>query len=198
LESSVIKEAVIENLTNWLSPGTEDLLARVNEMKAMLISEDKIAALDEKYETMKMLIKGNVSPLFDLKSIDGGRVALTDLKGKNVYIDVWATWCGPCKAEIPHLKTLEESYHGKNIEFVSISVDEPKDEQKWKDMIADKELKGIQLMSDNGWNIDFVQDYLIRGIPRFILLDVEGNIVSADAPRPSSGEELTNMIDELI
>ena len=196
--STDIKDAVLDRLTLYLSPGTDSLETRVNEMKAMASSEDLKAELDKQYASMKVLTKGNASPEFNFVSVDGGMVSLESLKGKNVYIDVWATWCGPCKAEIPHLKTLEKDYHGKNIEFVSISVDEPKDEQKWRDMIADKELKGIQLMSDNGWDTGFVDNYLIKGIPRFILLDAEGNIVSADAPRPSSDEEIRGMIDELI
>ncbi|NBU51605.1 MAG: hypothetical protein EBS24_03135 [Chitinophagia bacterium] len=77
-------------------------------------------------------------------------------------------------------------------------VDVPADEQKWKDMVAEKELKGIQLMSDNGWDTDFVKDYLIRGIPRFILIDKEGKIISADAPRPSSNDKIKEMINNLL
>ena len=65
-------------------------------------------------------------------------------------------------------------------------------------MIADKELKGVQLLSDNGWDTEFVESYLINGIPRFILLDAEGKIVSADAPRPSSMEGIREMIDDLL
>ena len=113
-----------------------------------------------------------------------------------MYVDVWATWCGPCKAEIPSLKKVEAQYHGKNIEFVSISVDALKDHDKWKAMVAEKELKGVQLFADNSWKSDFVEGYLIKGIPRFILIDTEGNIVNANAPRPSS-EKLIELFNEL-
>jgi thiol-disulfide isomerase/thioredoxin len=114
-----------------------------------------------------------------------------------VYIDVWATWCGPCKGEIPFLKEIEKTYHSKNIEFVSISVDELKDHGKWKQMVKENELSGVQLYSDKNWSSQFVKDYKISGIPRFILIDPAGNIVSADAPRPSS-KELKALLDELI
>ena len=113
-----------------------------------------------------------------------------------MYVDVWATWCGPCKAEIPFLKKVEKQYHGKNILFLSLSIDKAKDHDKWKAMIKDKELGGIQLFADNDWNSKFVTDYLIKGIPRFILIDPTGNIVTANAPRPSN-KKLIELFDEL-
>ena len=197
-ESMAIKNASLERLVNWLSPGLEDLKKHVDTMVSMTDDEELKMELNESYENMKLLTRGNSSPGFNFKDVNNNMVSLEDLKGKNVYIDVWATWCGPCKVEIPHLKELEESYHDKNIAFVSISVDVPEDEIKWKNMIKDKELKGIQLISDNGWDTDFVNNYLIRGIPRFILLDSDGKIVSSDAPRPSSNTKIKNMIDELL
>jgi thiol-disulfide isomerase/thioredoxin len=141
-----------------------------------------------KYETLKKLVKGSPSPTFDYENINGRKTSLESLKGKFVYIDVWATWCGPCIGEIPALKEVEKEYHGKNIEFVSISIDDKKDYEKWKKMVADKELKGIQLFADNDWKSDFVKKYAIDGIPRFILIDTEGKIVNADAPRPSDAK----------
>ncbi|MCF7560677.1 TlpA family protein disulfide reductase [Sabulilitoribacter multivorans] len=156
------------------------------------------------------LPKGSPSPSFeDYENYKGGTTSLSDLKGKYVYVDVWATWCGPCKAEIPSLKKLEKDYHGKNIQFVSLSVDdgrgyraETKEEaatlakEGWKAMIKEKELGGIQIIAPEGWQSQFVRDYKINGIPRFLLIDPEGNIVSPDAPRPSS-ESITKLFTEL-
>lgn len=141
---------------------------------------------EEKFVLNTLLGKGKESPKFmAYENNAGGTMSLHDLKGKYVYIDVWATWCGPCIAEIPSLKKIEKAYHGKNIEFVSLSIDEPKDYDTWKKMIVDKELGGIQLLADKAWQSEFVQNYKIKGIPRFILIDPNGNIVSPDAPRPS-------------
>ena len=145
---------------------------------------------------MLTVAKGETSPKFvNYENYKGGTTSLDDLKGKFVYVDVWATWCGPCKAEIPFLKEVEKQYHGKNIEFVSLSVDKAADHDKWKTMIAEKELGGIQVFADKSWESDFVQDYLIKGIPRFIIIDPQGNIVSSNAPRPSS-PKLIEMFDE--
>ncbi|MBT8229463.1 MAG: TlpA family protein disulfide reductase [Bacteroidia bacterium] len=197
IKSTYIIEEMVEVLSGFISPGTEALKEKIDLMKTMTSDDEVKTNLDQQYEQMKALAKGNPSPGFNFENIVGKQVDLKDLMGKNVYIDVWATWCGPCKAEIPHLKELEKSYHGKNVEFVSISVDVPKDKQKWKDMVADKELKGVQLITDNGWDTGFIESYLIKGIPRFIVLDDNGQIVSADAPRPSSGKEIRDMLDGL-
>ena len=69
---------------------------------------------------------------------------------------------------------------------MSTSIDKAADHNKWVDMVKEESLGGIQLMADNDWNSNFVKEYAIEGIPRFILVDPQGNIVSADAPRPSN------------
>ncbi len=158
---------------------------------------ENLAKITEHYNKLKAITAGSPSPIFNYENHKGGTTALTDLKGKYVYIDVWATWCGPCLREIPSLLQVEKDYHGKNIQFVSISIDEPKDYDKWKAMVTEKELGGIQLMADNNWKSKFVEEYAILGIPRFILIDPQGNIVSADAPRPSD-PELRKTFDGLM
>lgn len=128
--------------------------------------------------------KGSPSPKFiNYENYKGGTTSLDDLKGKYVYIDVWATWCGPCRQQIPFLKEVEKKYHGKNIEFVSISTDTPSKHDAWKEMVAENNMGGIQLIA--GGDQSFMMDYQISGIPRFILIDPKGNIVDANAPRPS-------------
>ncbi|WP_289664382.1 TlpA family protein disulfide reductase [Flavobacterium panacagri] len=133
-------------------------------------------------------LTGKASPEFDYENFKGGKTKLSDLKGKYVYIDLWATWCAPCRAEIPYLQKIEEKYHGKNIEFVSISIDKLKDNEKWKKFVTDKHLGGVQLFADKDWESEFVVNYGVTGIPRFILIDPQGNIVKSDAPRPSDPE----------
>lgn len=162
-------------------------------------TEAELAGL-EKYLQQSFGLKklnGTNSPSFNYENHKGGTTKLEDFKGKYVYIDVWATWCGPCRAEIPHLKKTEENYHGKNIEFVSISIDQQKDHEKWKNFVTEKQLGGVQLMADKDWNSDFAKGYGITGIPRFILIGPDGKIVNADAPRPSS-PELSKLLDSVV
>jgi thiol-disulfide isomerase/thioredoxin len=159
------------------------------------------AYISGSYEKKKymneVLAKGKISPKFkNFENNAGGTTSLDDLKGKYVYIDVWATWCGPCKAEIPALKAVEKEFHGKNIAFVSISADKIKAHDTWKKMVKDMDLSGIQLFSDDDFNTSFMKDYQIDAIPRFILIDPKGNIVAADAPRPSD-KKLIDLFKEL-
>ena len=158
---------------------------------------ENLAKITEHYNKLKAITEGNPSPTFNYENHKGGTTDLAALKGKYVYIDVWATWCGPCLREIPSLKEVEEDYKNKNVQFVSISIDEAKDYDKWKSMVSEKQLGGIQLMADNNWKSKFVEDYAIMGIPRFILIDPQGNIISADAPRPSD-PELRKTFDGLM
>ncbi|SNR60091.1 TlpA family protein disulfide reductase [Lutibacter flavus] len=149
------------------------------------------------HENLLRFAKGTSSPEFvNYENFNGGTTSLSDLKGKYVYIDVWATWCKPCKDEIPSLKILENDFHGKNIEFVSISVDKLNAYETWKKMVKDLDLKGVQLFADNNFESDFITAYGINSIPRFILLDPEGNIVDANANRPSN-PELRELLLEL-
>ena len=92
---------------------------------------------------------------------------------------------------------IPKEYHGKNIHFVSLSVDKANAKDAWKAMIAEKEMGGIQLFADNDWSSSFVKEYLIKGIPRFILIDPNGNIVDADAPRPISGDKIRGVFTDL-
>ena len=118
----------------------------------------------------KELKEGDQAPTFKYLDINGKEVSLSDLKGKYVYIDIWATWCGPCTGELPHLKELEKKMHGKKIVFVSISCD--KDKAAWEKMVKEKGLEGVQL--HNGGDRAFMDAFGVKYIPRFILLDKEG------------------------
>jgi thiol-disulfide isomerase/thioredoxin len=187
-------------MTNYLQFGMrpdESLEDAYTIYKNSNPDKEDFAKLTERYTILKTITAGNPSPAFNYENHKGGNTSLADLKGKYVYVDVWATWCGPCIREIPALKEVEKDYHNKNVAFVSISIDEEKDYETWKKMVSDKDLGGVQLMADNNWKSKFVEDYAILGIPRFILIDPQGNIVSADAPRPSD-PKLRTLLDKLI
>lgn len=218
-KSSLIQEEFFKDKSLFKLPKSEfdvKIKAYVDDFKSRLVAKplDSIFTagqteaiskikpyLDTRYAQEKYmaetLAKGSLSPKFsDYENHKGGKTSLDDLKGKYVYVDVWATWCGPCKNEIPFLKTVENKFHDKNIEFVSVSIDVQKDHDTWVKMVNDKELGGIQLFANNNWNSKFIKDYAISGIPRFILIDPEGNIVNANAPRPSN-PKLIKLFEEL-
>lgn len=150
-------------------------------------------AYKKQAEAVARLEKGKVAPVFtNYEDFKGGKKSLEDFRGNYVYIDVWATWCRPCLAQIPYLKKLEKEFEGKNIAFVSISTDNDrrsngdwnKARSKWKKMVKEKSLGGTQLWAGKDEN-RFSQEYMINGIPRFILIDPEGKIVNSNERRPS-------------
>ncbi len=128
---------------------------------------------------------GAEAPDFTGMTNDGKTVKLSDLKGQFVYIDVWATWCGPCRREIPNLEKAYEAYHDKGIAFMSVSID--KDKKRWEQFLQDNNMVGNQIYTPGGWGAPINKQYNITGIPRFLLVDKEGKIITVNAPRPSQG-----------
>lgn len=161
------------------------------------VTDEKVKEAAKKaYDVATKLTSGSPSPKFsNYENFNGGTTSLDDFKGKVTYIDIWATWCLPCRGEIPALKELEKKFHGKDVAFVSISIDQNKDE--WKEFVKSEDLKGVQLFAENAFESQFIQDYGIRQIPTFIIIDKEGKIVNADAPRPSS-DEIIGLLEGLL
>ncbi|MGB5419440.1 TlpA family protein disulfide reductase, partial [Algibacter sp.] len=196
IETESIKNTLLFDFANFNLNYSEDIDGFYKMFTENSSNEKNNKIVSEKYEKLTALKEGKVSPKFvNYENYAGGKTSLDDLKGKYVYIDVWATWCGPCIQQIPHLQEVEKKYHGKNIEFVSISIDKPNDYEKWKTMVNEKQLGGIQLFADNDWESAFVREYQIQGIPKFILIDTEGHIVDSNAPRPSS-EKLIELFEK--
>ena len=165
----------------------EKALNALNSQKARIAEKPQREAADKIYAeaAKKRLEKGDPMPELKFTDINGKEMTLSSLKGKYVYIDVWATWCGPCRGEIPALKKLEQSLEGKEIAFVSISADANR--VNWEKMVKEEELKGIQLYA-GGAKQAFSKFFYITGIPRFILLDKQGKILNIDMTRPSNPE----------
>ena len=193
------KKSIVTTLKRGISFYNMDKLDVYYQTYVKLAANDKdINRIKGKYERIKTLKKGSPSPSFNYPDSSGKNISLESLKGKLVYVDVWATWCGPCKAQIPFLKQLEEKYREEDIAFVSLSIDQLKNISKWKDMIVDKELEGIQIIADKAWRSKFVTDYVIEGIPRFILIDKDGNLMDPMAPRPAVYKEGEMQLNEEI
>ncbi len=193
-----IKNSILSQYSYQLLKPSEDLDERFELLKVEISDTAALRRYTEGYEKLSKLKKGMPSPSFEgYENHAGGTTSLADLKGKFVYIDVWATWCGPCLREIPSLKEVEADYHKANITFLSLSIDKEEDHDTWVDMVNEKELGGMQLFADNDWSSQFIKDYYIRGIPRFILLDPEGKIIDADAPRPSD-PQLRTLLDGVL
>ncbi|WP_173014946.1 TlpA family protein disulfide reductase [Capnocytophaga felis] len=195
LKSENIKSHLSQFLVQGMSAGNSFETNQIlfDAIKELSKNKELVTLAETDFLNFKKLRPEAPSPSFNFENFAGGKTSLESLKGKLVYIDVWATWCVPCLNEFPALQALEKEYHGKDIVFVSISVD--KDKQKWIDYQKAKKLDGIQLHADFEAEVTFSKAYTIKTIPRFILIDKNGNIINADAPRPSE-PEIKKLIDD--
>ena len=134
---------------------------------------------------------------FTLPDSTGRMISMKDFKGKVVFIDVWATWCGPCREQFPFLKEVEEEYKdNSDIVFMGISIDRGKDRQKWLNMMKKENLHGVQLLDDTGKF--FANKYEINAIPRFLLISKEGKWIEVRLPRPEAKEDLKKYLDKAL
>ena len=170
-------------------------LKKLNDYEKELGKITKIVASwrERKNDYDNMPNDGDMSIDFSYPNIAGEMISLSSFRGRLVYIDVWATWCGPCIAELPSLERLQKDYENMDIVFLSVSVDT--DKEAWEKMLTEDQLDGVQLWAD-GWS-QITKSYAIFGIPRFMLVDRSGELIAVDAPRPSSNE-IRSMIDEKI
>jgi len=187
---------ILKNIKNFKSPNQlSDYIKPYKDVIA--IDEDVKNEISAYIAEISVFETGTPGYDFEFNDVNDKKVSFASLKGKLVYIDVWAMWCAPCKAEIPALKQLEKDFQGQDVQFVSISMDKPKELEKWKKFVAEKELTGIQLFADNAFESDIATSYKINAIPRFLLFDKEGNIVDANATRPSNPKTKQQITDLL-
>ena len=116
-------------------------------------------------------------------AIDGRKVDLAKLKGKVVLIDFWATWCGPCVAEIPSVVRAYKKMHPRGFEIIGISLERDKDPKKLLDYVNNKDMPWAQYHDGQFWSNKIARGFGISGIPAMWLIDKQGNLVDMDARR---------------
>ena len=122
----------------------------------------------------------------------GNTVSFNRFKGYYVYIDLWASWCGPCCREVPYLQQLEKTLQNPKVKFVSISLDSSV--AAWKKKRTALQMTGNQFLESEG---KLGEALNIRGIPHFLIYDPQGKLLHYDAPRPSQGEQLKRLLEKL-
>jgi thiol-disulfide isomerase/thioredoxin len=187
---------IYTHLKMWFSYLPVDSLAnRINDFLNSSANESYKNNIRQKYNNTVNFKEGFAAPDFTLPDINGNLVSLSDFKGKVVFIDFWAYWCGPCKYETPFLKELEKHYeYNPDIAIISLSVDP--DETEWRKYIKENDLSGILLIDDE--DTEAANTYQIKFIPKFVIIDKQGKLNNLEAPRPSQKSELTSILDKLI
>lgn len=121
---------------------------------------------------------GTAAPAIESFDVNGNKISLSGFRGKYVLVDFWASWCAPCRAAMPSVKTVYEKYKGKNFEILGVSLDSKK--EGWTKAIAKDQLKWVNVSSLKGWNDPAALAYGITAIPQNVLVGPDGNIVGID------------------
>lgn len=155
-----------------------------------------IRKYQDKVVAIKAIKKGKEAPDFTFSDRDGKSYHLKDFRGKVLYIDCWATWCGPCCKEIPFLeKRVEEYKDNDKVRFISISMDSNK--QAWMNKLDKDKPQWEQFIVSKEEHKALSKAYGISGIPRFLVINANGTIANGDAFRPSD-EKFHEQLDEII
>ena len=201
---NAIKEAVKKNITNpvgvflfkqtFYNNSTAENTELLEQIPANFQNDEAIVKIKELTDKQKKTAVGTKFIDFEMKTPDGKPVKLSDYvgKGKVVLVDFWASWCGPCRREIPNLVETYAKYKGKNFEIVGVSLDQ--DDAAWKDAIKKLNMTWPQMSDLKFWQSEGAQLYAVNSIPHTVLIDGEGTIIA----RGLHGEELQAKIAEVV
>ena len=175
--------------------GNKDNEAKIaslySQIRPDLQATDMGKELAQRIRSKSITALGAEAPGFTLNDVNGKPVSLSDLKGKLVLIEFWASWCAPCRAENPNLVKQYKLYKEKGFEVIAVSLDS--DKAKWVDAIAKDGLPWLHVSDLKGWNNAVGRLYGVRGVPASFLVSKEGKIIANDL----RGETLNTRLAEI-
>lgn len=199
-----LEKSMRENITNvvgvdlfkqmYYNLSTEQADSLIQQMSAVFQNDETIVRIKEMIEKQKQTAVGKKFVDFEMQTPEGKSVKLSDYvgKGKVVLIDFWASWCGPCRQEMPNIVKAYQEYKDKNFEIVGVSLD--RDGESWKQAIKDLNITWPQMSDLKFWNSLGAQTYAVNSIPHTILVDGEGTIIA----RGLHGDELLDKLAEVL
>lgn len=166
--------------------GFRDQVDRMEQqLAAQKAQEEQMARLDN------LIPVGSDAPDFAQPAPDGKSIALSGLRGKVVLIDFWASWCKPCRMEMPNVKRVYQQYHGKGFEILGVSLD--RDKGAWTNAIAQDELPWKHVSDLGFWNNAAAQQYGVSSIPYTVLVDKDGKVLAKNLRGPALEEKLAEV-----
>ena len=196
-----MKKMVMDNPSSIVAPYLALSLDADNEFNFLKEVSAKISAnqdnkyskqLEQKVMSVQSVAVGQPAPEIELPSPDGTVLKLSDLKGKVVLIDFWASWCRPCRAENPNVVRLYKKYKDKNFEIFGVSLDKNKD--AWVKAIENDGIEWLQVSDLQFWQSIAARAYQVNSIPRTFLIDEEGNIMAKNL----RGQALETMLEKVL
>jgi thiol-disulfide isomerase/thioredoxin len=178
LKTDLVSKAIKELKTIEVNPLYEKFLAEVENPTQKRI-------IKRTYKSNIPLTKGAYAPEILGITTTGDEVKLSDFNGKYVYIFVWATWCGPCKTEMPAYEHMVDQLGHKNVEFLGVSVD--KNRKNWEESFIYNKYPGSQILVEGDWESPMIVDFKLQSVPQFIFIDPDGKIIALNAPAPTKG-----------
>ena len=178
-------DSLFETVSNYIKDST-----LINIVKNNRNSQEKGLG------KVSFLNKGERAPDFYLSDLNGKFHTLKEFHGKLIFISFWATWCSPCRKSIPKKNSAIREYENKKIEFINISFDKEKD--NWRKSIKDHNISGLNLICNGNWEDILKTKYYIKGIPRYIFINKNGEIINSDAPSPGNEAEFKGLINKYL
>lgn len=169
-------------------------LAHASDFSSTFKNDPNAAVIKNMADDLQKFEKGRKAVDFEFVTLEGEKKKLSDYKGKVVYLDFWASWCGPCRQQMPFAKEVKKHFEGKDVVFLYVSIDDS--DEKWMNGIKNMSVEGVQTRS-GGWGGSIPKLYNISSIPAYFLIDKNGNFAERP-PRPSQKIELVKIIEELL
>jgi thiol-disulfide isomerase/thioredoxin len=194
-KKEIFTAAMIQNDMLMLKGGYDQRKDQVDRFKNTYPQSIRVGNLDKGLVSIEKLKAGAEVENFSFTDIEGNQVSLADFKDKIIYLDLWASWCGPCintfRTKTPEFETKLRDR--EDVVLMYISIDEK--EEPWKNYLSKNPMRGVHLFAGKGFQAEIMQYFKVWGIPRYLIIGKDNKIIDVNAPRP--GDEAFELLSNI-